>query len=166
VGDWVTLTGGTLLEGEWRTVSCDLSSTGLDLSGDFYLAIAQQDNYPYKSQDGIAVDQLALDRPVMDALNLVVSEVATLTVENVDPSSIVLPLRSFSGGLTPTAFGLLNLGQPFESLGFLTPDASGIAQAQFQVPFLAKGLTFYLQSLEIKGLHARISNLLIEKVTN
>jgi hypothetical protein len=166
VGDWVALTGGTLLEGEWRTAHCDLSTAGLDLSGDFYLAIAQQDNYPYKNEDGVGVDQLALDRPVMDAVNLVVSETATLTVENVDPYSLVLPLRSFSDGLTPTAMGLLNLGQPFESLGFLTPDAAGIAQAQFQVPFLAKGLTFYLQALEINGLDARISNLLVEKVTN
>lgn len=166
LSDWVALTGGSSFEGKWRTVRCNLADSGLDLNGDFYLAIAQQDNYPYKNQDGVSVDQLALDRPVLDAVNLIVNQTATLTVENVDPYSIVLPLRSLFSGETATALGLVNLGYPFESMGFLIPDESGFAQIQFQVPYLAKDKTFFLQALEITGLKARMSNLLEEKVTN
>ena len=166
VSDWAAATGGETEEGEWRTLSCDLSDGGLDLSGDFYLAFAQQDNYPFKTEDGVAVDQLALDRPVFNAVNLIVAEVATLTVENVDPYSLVLPLRSFSAGQTTTALGLLDLATPFESMGFLAPDENGLAQVEFLIPYLAKDRTFYLQALEINGMEARISNLLIEKVTN
>ena len=164
--DWQALTGGEENIGEWVTLSFDLAASSLDLSGDFYLAIAQQDNYPFKNQDGVSVDQLALDRPVLNVVNMVVNETAVLTVENVNPYSLVLPLQSLFKGTSQTAFGQLDLGHPFESLGFLRPNGAGYAEAQFQVPYLAKDKTFYIQALEVNGLEARISNLLVETVTN
>ncbi len=165
LSDWVSITGGTSNQSNWRTISTDLAASGLDLSSDFYLAIAQEDNYPYKDQDGVAVDQLAMDRPVVDLIDLIVAQTATLTIYNVEPYSLIVPLRSSSKGLTQTAYGTLHLAMPFDSLGILAADASGVAQAQFNVPFFAEGMTFFIQALELNGLEARFSNLLIEKVT-
>ena len=157
LSDWETLIGAT---GTWVTLTCDLSSTAVDVSGDFYLAFAQADNYPYGFLDGVAIDNIDIGGapPLLyDVQNLVAGQQATLTVSGADPSSILLLGYSLrGGGPSTTPFGVADLTQPIERIGRYSPNAQGELSIQVNVAPTISGLPVWTQALEITTLQVGI----------
>ena len=156
--DWKTLIGSSL--DNWVLLSCDLSSTSVDVSGDFYVAFAQSDDYPYAFLDGVGIDDINVGGApplLFNAQNLVAGEQVTLTVTGADPSSLVFLGYSLRGpGPTTTPFGVAHLSQPIEQLGRFTPDGQGQVQMTSPVPPTALGVPVWMQALELTTIGAGI----------
>lgn len=155
VSDWGTLIGGTAVH---ALVSCDLASTSVDVSGDFYVAIAQQDNFPYLDLDGVGIDNITVGSPILTASNVVAGATATLDVSGANPVSVVILAYSRLAGPTATPFGNADLGSPYTQIGRFVPDAQGDISTNVNVPAIAAGLTIWMQGLEFSGAGGRFSN--------
>lgn len=150
VTDWRTLIGQ---EDVWTPLTADLSSTSVDVSGDFYLAIAQADDYPFGGLDGVAIDDLSIGGtpPLLyDVQNLVAGSMATFSVTGADPTSLVVIGYSLRGpGPTTTPYGIASLSNPIEQLGRFRPNAQGEVIVQSPIPPTGGGAMVWTQALEI-----------------
>lgn len=145
--DWSQIIPG--VPGQRSRVEVPLAQSGLDLSGDFYLALAQRDNFPYATMDGVGIDNLTLDAPQLAVPGLVGGQVGTFHVDQAQASSLVVIAYSTRPGPTATPFGNASLGSNYEEIGRYTPDAQGTVSAQFFIPSVASGMTIWLQAAEI-----------------
>lgn len=157
--DWQTLIGSGNLD-TWVLLSCDLASTSVDVSGDFFVAFAQADDYPYGFLDGVGIDDINIGGApplLFNAQNLVAGQQVTLTVTGADPSSLVFLGYSLRGpGPTTTPFGVASLSHPIEQLGRFVPNALGEVQTATSVPPTAMGVPVWLQALELTTIGAGI----------
>lgn len=157
--DWETLIGSGNLD-TWVPLSCDLSSTAVDVSGDFFVAFSQSDDFPYANLDGIGIDDINVGGApplLFNVQNLVAGSQATLTVTGADPTSIVIMGYSLRGpGPTTTPFGVADLTQPIDQIGRFAPDAQGEVMITSPVPPTAAGVPIWTQALEITSLNVGI----------
>jgi hypothetical protein len=157
--DWQTLIGAGNLD-TWVPLSCDLASTNVDVSGDFWVAFAQSDDYPYAFLDGVGIDDINIGGapPLQfNAQNLIAGQQVTLTVTGAAPSSLVFIGYSLRGpGPTTTPFGVAQLSHPIEQLGRFTPTAQGEVQTTAPVPPTATGVPVWMQALELTTASAGI----------
>ena len=142
----------------WDLATCDLASAGVDLSGDFYLAIAQDDNFPFMDLDGLSVDNVTVGTPVYTIANLVAGGTANLAVSGVAPGSNLVLVYSLVPGPIATGFGFADVGNPFKKIGTFTPDRNGNVGAFLRVPTGALGVTAWSQGLEIQAGVGRFTN--------
>ncbi|MAW60073.1 MAG: hypothetical protein CMJ94_04455 [Planctomycetes bacterium] len=155
VGDWAALTG---VVGERVLVTCDLASTSVDVSGDFYVLFSQYDNFPYADLDGVGIDNIVVGSPVLAASNLVSGSAANLDATGCDPAGILILAYSLNPGPTATPYGTADIGSPYKEIGRFSPDASGNVSISVNLPPSTAGLTAWVQGLEISGLGARFTN--------
>ena len=157
--DWNNLIGSGNLD-TWVQLSCDLSSTSVDVSGDFWVAFAQSDDYPYGFLDGVGIDDINVGGApplLFNAQNLVAGQQVTLTVTGADPSSLVFIAYSLRGpGPTTTPFGVADLSHPIEQLGRFTPTTQGEVMTTSPVPPTAAGVPVWMQALELTSLSVGI----------
>jgi hypothetical protein len=157
--DWATLIGAGNLD-TWVQLSCDLSSTSVDVSGDFFVAFAQSDDYPFAFLDGVGIDDINVGGApplLFNVQNLVAGQQVTLTVTGADPSSFVFMGYSLSGpGPTTTSFGVAYLSHPIEQLGRFTPNAQGEVQTSVPVPPTAIGVPVWMHALELTSIGSGI----------
>lgn len=161
--DWVRMTSGTSYQKQWRRVSGDLAASGLDLSGNFYFAIAQADDFRFGGQDGVAIDNLCCGGVVVplryEVTNLVAGSIARFEVTGLDRDALVSLMYSFAGpGPTVTPFGLADLGSPYATLATVDADRDGHAEVVLTVPTSLLGRTVWTQAVEILGASGRFSN--------
>jgi len=152
--DWAALAGFEV----YQLATCDLASTTVDVSGEFYVAIAQSDNFPYGYLDGVGVDNVTVGCPVYTASNLVAGGMGDLAVSGANPAAVVYLAYSLLPGPITTPYGLADLGAPYKIIGAFAPDASGNIATQLPIPPLAAGVTAWTQGLEISGAGARFTN--------
>lgn len=152
--DWAANAGFEV----YNFVTVDLGSTSVDTSGDFYVAIAQEDNFPYGYLDGIGVDNIAISCPIYAVSNLVAGGTANLDLSNCLPGSLVYMAYSLTPGPTNTPYGIADVGSPYTMIGQFTADASGNVNATLPVPGIAAGITAWSQCLELTPTTARFSN--------
>lgn len=161
--DWVRMTAGASYVKQWRRVGGDLATSGLDLSGNFYFAIAQADDFPFGGQDGVAIDNLCCGGAVeplrYEISNLIAGATARFEVSGLDRDAFVSLMYSFAGpGPTVTPFGLADLGSPYATLATVDADRNGRAQISLLVPTGLLGRTVWTQAVEILGASGRFSN--------
>ena len=169
ISDWQHMTGGAQYVGQWQKVTCDLTSTTVDVSGQFYLAVCQADDFPYNSQDGVAIDDFCIGGDV-EALrysitNLVADQKARLTVTGLDPAAFVAILVSLHGaGPSDTIWGMADVGSPFYNIAYVDADSRGQVHLSVKVPRWTQGQTLWSQAVEILDPMARFSPMVTEVV--
>lgn len=154
VSDWVHMTGGPMHVGMWKKVTCDLSVTSVDVSGQFYLAVCQADDFPFNSQDGVVVDDLCIGGDVIalryEVSNLVAGDYARLTITGLDPIAFAAMLVSLQGpGPTVTPYGLADVGYPYFTIAYGDANKHGEVRVQKLVPPWTQGMTVWSQAAEI-----------------
>jgi len=154
--DWTQLVG--LDRGDQALVVADLRSSGLNLDGDFYLAIAQQDDFPYADLDGLRVDEITIGLPVLELTELIPNQVATLQIRGARAGSEVTVAYSPLPGPLVTPYGNAGIGLPYIEVGTYIAGAQGEATDNLLIPPLAAGATVWVQALELVGLDGRFSN--------
>jgi hypothetical protein len=157
--DWENLIGTGNL-GVWTSLLADLSSTTVDVSGQFYLAFSQADDYPYANLDGVGIDDIIIGGgpPLLfDVQNMVAAQTATFTVTGAATTSLVVIAYSLNGpGPSTTPYGQADMTPPYYKLGQFTPDAQGSVIVQRPVPPRAGGVPVWTQALEITTLNIGI----------
>lgn len=161
--DWGRITNGPQYLKQWRRVVGDLAHAGLDLSGSFYLAISQADDFPFGTQDGVAVDDLVCGGDVVplryEIRNAVGGQRADFLVTGLNPDAFVAYLYSFAGpGPSETVYGTADLGTPSQTLAMVDADRNGTAAISLVVPPYLSGTTVWTQAVEILGTGGRFSN--------
>lgn len=148
VEDWTEATGGFFNFQKWVPLRVQLGKSGLDLRGDFYLAIAQADNRAYAESDGLAVDEIKIwVEPLLTATENGAGNPATIDVEDCVPDAQVTLLYSLDGaGPTVTIWGKLELSQPIGNLGSKTVDANGMVQYSGTIPNGLAGRNLWLHA--------------------
>jgi len=150
VTDWEALIGPA---NTWTQITCDLSSTPADVSGDFLVAFAQSDNAAFGTLDGLGIDDISIGGtpPLLyDVQNFVAGSMATFTVTGADPSSVVVIGYSLTGaGPTTTLYGLADLSDPIEELGKYFPNGQGEVVEMRPLPPMSTGIVIYTQALEV-----------------
>lgn len=146
--DWYAATGGYVNLGRWQTVRLDLREAGLDLSGAFYLAIAQADNRAYAEYDGLAVDEIRVfAEPLLSMSGTTGGQAYDITVERCVPGAVVTTLASLKGNdPRETVYGVLELSPPLYDLGARTADAAGDALWSGTVPAFLSGRPLWLHA--------------------
>ena len=173
-GTWNDLTPAT-----WeQVIGLDLAATPAVTSGQFYLMLAQDDNFPLGNLDGVQVDDIDLTGPplgpTLSIANLVGGQVPTATVVNATPGDMVFFAYSFLGpGPTTLAAGVcgtvdadLGDGTPASVMnnGMVVADPGGTAvfmPANVINPVLT-GTTVWLQGYD-RGSCTK-TNLLVEVI--
>ncbi len=161
--DWVLQTGGTAYAESWRKLSFFMDTTPVSLDGNFFLAFAQADDFPYGSNDGVAIDDVRIGSSVqplqVTVSNLIGGQTAEVLVEGADPARVVTILYSFDGaGPTLTPYGLAQVSAPTVTLVTRDPDLNGMVRLQVAVPVAAIGRAVWAQAIEFLGVDGRFSN--------
>ena len=126
----------------------------VDLTQDFYLMFAQDDNFPHAYLDGITIDNIEINDGSSAGLvyavpgGLVAGQQATMQVTGATPGATVMLGYSISGaGPTNTQFGAVDMSLPIKVLTVMTADAQGVATYNPIVPNFP-GLTLYTQGVD------------------
>lgn len=133
----------------WSSVTgLELGAGGIDLTGDFYLMFAQEDNYPYASLDGVGVDDVVLRPAPGGGCGLAVTMVgtcpgqATLEIVGARPGSRVLLVYGAPGSFqwmgTPCTG--LTLGLQTPRVGASWDPASEVLCLPVRLPASACGM--------------------------
>lgn len=146
--DWDEATGGYLNLGQWQSIRIPLGKAGLDLTGNFYLALAQSDNRAFADSDGLVIDELRVwIEPFLFVTENGAGATAELDVSDAVPGSTITALYSLDGpGPVDTPFGKLDLTLPIYTLDVATADAAGNAQFSGFVPPGMAGRTVWMQA--------------------
>jgi hypothetical protein len=152
--DWMVMTGGSA---DWTEVQLELHKTPVDLNGHFYLAIAESDDFPFGTVDGVVVDDVVIT-PTKSTLeysvsNLVGGQSAQLDVIGaVRQGSLVSILFStFGPGPMYTPFGVADMTPPLTEVGTFIPDPNGEVHETAFVPLVAVGAMIWTQAIELFG---------------
>jgi len=176
-GIWVSEDGATwhLAYGDWSALlsswqavtAVDLSGAGANTAGDFYMLIAQDDNFPYGYLDGIGIDDISIAQPVppgpsLAVVNLIGGQTATLEVTNATADGIVAVGISATGaGPTPSVYGDVMLSPPIHTAQRRADAAGAASFSHLAYPHLV-GKTLYFQAVDHTT--AALSNALAEVV--
>ncbi len=138
----------------WELQSAvDLSAGVTNTSGDFYLLIAQSDNFELGGADGICIDDVVVypagpQPPTLAVYNLVAGGIVTIEVTNNNPGDICQVAYSMlGGGPFNSPYGPVYLTPPYNVLPPMTADAQGVAKLVSPVPPPAAGLPVWLHGL-------------------
>lgn len=157
--DWEYLIGAGNI-GVWEPMVVDLSSTSVDVSGPFYLAFAQADDYPYGGLDGVGIDDVVIGTlpPLLyNVQNLVAGQLADFTITGGAPTSHLVIAYSLTGpGPENTPYGLADMSDPIFQAGIWVPDANGNLNIQLPIPPTGAGVPIWSQALEITDYGAGI----------
>ncbi|MDA1259695.1 MAG: hypothetical protein O3A20_03650 [Planctomycetota bacterium] len=133
----------------WNAVSVDLTGYHAITNGPFYLMFQQQDNFPYNDLDGIGVDDLCISAsgPLGPTLtkNGSCPGLIGLQITNATANAPVALFYGPAGSFTqsspsrPCQGIVLGIQTP-HFVGFLTTNASGQTQLQFNAPSGACGV--------------------------
>ncbi|NQU47749.1 MAG: hypothetical protein HQ519_03800 [Planctomycetes bacterium] len=169
ISNWTHMTGGVSKVGKWQKVTCDLGTVNADLSGQFYLAVCQADDFPYNSQDGVVIDDLCIGGDVValrfSIAGLVAGELARLEVTGLDPLAFTTILVSLIGpGPTQTLYGTADVGYPYHTLAYVDANTAGEVRIQAPVPPWTSGMMVWGQAVEIVNFETRFSNAIAEAV--
>ncbi len=153
VTDWGALAPG----GEWTAVTADLGQTPVDLNGNFLLAFAEADNYPFGVHDGVIIDDVVME-PTDSTLFYSLSNVVGGQTANIDvtgavrTSSLVSVFLSTHGpGPVMTPYGEALLTPPLKLIGTYPPNANGEIHETAFVPGRFTGMTIWSQVIESDG---------------
>ncbi|MBC8404687.1 MAG: hypothetical protein H8E15_05650 [Planctomycetes bacterium] len=159
--DWAQMTAGSA---DWTDVSVDLGQSPVDLGGDFFLAIAEADNYPFGVHDGIIVDDIRIET-TQSTLQYSLSNLVAGQYSNIDvvgalrPGSLVTVFFSPHGpGPVSTPFGDAFMTPPLTEVGSYTPTANGEVHETKWVPLAAQGAQIWTQVIESNGVTGVWSN--------
>ena len=163
------MTGGVSKVGKWQKVTCDLATVEADLSGQFYLAVCQADDFPFNSQDGVVIDDLCIGGDVValrySITGLLAGGLARLEVTGLDPLAFTTILVSLIGpGPTQTLYGTADVGYPYHTLAYVDANTAGEVRIQAPVPPWLAGMTVWSQAVEIVDFETRFSNASAEVV--
>ncbi|MBL7007578.1 MAG: FG-GAP repeat protein [Planctomycetes bacterium] len=131
----------------------DLSTSSVSTAGDFYLALAQSDNFELGLNDGICIDDVSVHSsgpqpPTLAVYNLIAGMLATIEVTNNNPGDrCLVGYSKFGGGPINTPFGQVYLTPPYVALPPMTANALGVAQLVAPVPPIAAGANVWLHGL-------------------
>ncbi len=157
--NWENLIGAGNI-GTWEPMVVDLSSTSVDVSGPFYLAFCQADDYPYGGLDGVGIDDIVIGTlpPLLyNVQNLVAGQQAHFTVTGAASTSRIVLAYSLTGsGPANTAYGLAAMTEPIYQIGMWLPDASGRLDVDLNIPPTAAGVPVWTQALEVTNYGAGI----------
>lgn len=152
--------------GEWTSVTLDLGQTPVDLNGDFMVAFAEADNYPFGVHDGVAIDDVIAE-PTGTTLHYSLSNVVGGQLANIDitgayrPGSLVSVFLSTSGpGPVNTPYGPALMTPPLKLVGTYQPDPNGEIHETVGVPPRFTGMTIWTQVIEAAGAEGSWSNAL------
>tara|TARA_B100000959_G_scaffold46027_2_gene46827 strand:- start:206 stop:1927 length:1722 start_codon:yes stop_codon:yes gene_type:complete len=162
-GVWVSADGATYTQvygpwspllPSWQVVSgIDLSNSGVDTDGQFYLLFAQSDNFPMGYLDGIQIDDISISgpappAPTLDVTGLVAGGTATMSASNCTPNGKVFIVFSLAGGgPVSTPFGDGFVSPPYNVLK-VNADGSGAASLDKDVPAGAAGVSVWFHGAD------------------
>ncbi len=152
--EWHTHAG----QSEYNFVVCDLASTTVNVSGDFYVAIAQEDDYEFAYLDGVSIDNITINCPLYQEPNLVGGSTANFELNACTPGSFVSLVYSRTPGPTVTPYGIADVGSPYTRIGSTLAGGAGNVNFSESVPAAATGHTVWTQAVEIASTSARFSN--------
>ena len=154
--DWAQVYGDwSGIGSSWELVDeVPLHGNGVDISGDFYLLFAQEDNFPYMNLDGIGIDDVRVHRadPVLSVANLVAGQIATVSISGGTPFSRNFVSWSLGGGAIPSVWGPISLDLPYHTLPVIDIDFAGDGSVTGQTQPGTSGLPVYFQGLEVPSL--------------
>jgi hypothetical protein len=140
----------------WTPMTVDLSTTSVNTDGQFYLIIAQSDNYGIGTGlDGLGVDDILVKEippagPQLAVYNLISGQQAILEVTYAGPGNAVIIAYSLRGpGPTNTPYGTVLLTPPFEKLPPIPANAAGTVTVPVNVPNGITGLPVWLHAGEL-----------------
>jgi hypothetical protein len=154
VDEWYNIAGSS----EYKMVVCDLASTTVDVSGQFYVAIGQQDDFPFADLDGVSVDNIAINCPVYTVSNLVTGSTAQIKLEHAAPGAYTFFVYSRTPGPSVTNFGLADFGSVYTIYAQHVVDLNGEVNFSLPMPPAGAGQTFWTQVLELTPTTSRFSN--------
>ncbi len=138
----------------WDPISAiDLSAGVTNTTGDFYLLIAQSDNFDLGNADGLCVDDLKVypsgpQPPYFAVYNLVAGGLATFEITNNNPGDVCqIGYSLVGGGPINSPFGQVFLTPPYSALPLMTADATGKASLVLPVPPPTAGRNVWLHAL-------------------
>jgi hypothetical protein len=157
--DWERVGSGwfNLPIGAWTHVTgVALDSSSVDVSGEFYLVIAQSDNVELGNGDGVLVDDLNI-APASSAYEItqitpgVTGTLNTIEVEGATPGKkTTIGWARVTGNFSVPGCPGLNLDIPRPTLiGTKTADGAGHAEINVFVPPVASGITALVQAAEL-----------------
>ncbi len=158
--DWGQIAPG----GDWVEASYDLTDMPVDLNGNFYLAFSQSDNYPFRDNDGVALDDISLEVTestlFYSVSNVVAGQVANIDVEGAvrTGSQVSVFLSTKGPGPVMTPFGEALMTPPLKLIGTFTPDPNGEVHETAMVPPNFTGVTIWTQVIESDGVTGQWSN--------
>ncbi|KAA3605171.1 MAG: hypothetical protein DWQ01_21515 [Planctomycetota bacterium] len=160
-GDW------TSLPQAWTYVTgVDLASTPVDITGQFYLAFVQEDNFPYLDLDGVGIDDIAIPgRALLTSTALAGGAYATVTIDSTTAGGTATLLASFTGS-GPSFYGnvQVDLSQPIFTIVTIPTDVNGDAVLSSIVPANLSGRTIYLQGIVSDGINSNVTTLLVDTI--
>ncbi len=140
----------------WTPITVDLSTTSINTDGQFYMIIAQSDNYGIGTGlDGICFDDILVKEippagPQLSVNNLVSGQQCTIEVNYATPGHAVIIAYSLrGGGPTNTPYGTVLLTAPFEKLPPVPANSAGNVTIPINVPNGITGLPVWLHAGEL-----------------
>ena len=164
---WGVLVGPTNTWEKLRDLALD--STPVDVTAQFYLAIVQEDNFPYLDLDGVGIDDIHLPQvafePILAATDLIGGAYGTVTISEAPTTGSGYYLSSFSGlGSDPIGGLTTGLSAPIFNFATLPLDILGQTVLTKLVPATLSGRTVYLQGVALGGGGAYLTNTVTELV--
>jgi hypothetical protein len=137
----------------WESIDpLDLTGTAVDTSVPFYLAMVQEDNFPYLDLDGVGIDDISIPGvnppPVLSVSTLTGGAYGTLSVASLYPGASTAFLASLVGSGPDLYNGIeVNLSNPIINIANRNNDINGFAIFSQIVPAGLSGSTIYLQAV-------------------
>jgi hypothetical protein len=158
--DWGTLAPA----GNWTEITVDLGQAPVDLNGNFYLAFAEADNYPFGIHDGVIIDDVVME-PTDSTLFYSLSNVVGGQTANIDVTGAVrngslvsVFLSTHGPGPVTTPYGDALMTPPLKLIGTFPPSLDGEVHETATVPARFTGMTIWSQVIESDGVIGVWSN--------
>ena len=140
--------------GAWINVAgVDISNSGVDTNGQFYLLFAQEDNFPMAYLDGIQIDDISIapvapPGPTLSVNPLIAGQASVVSLDNCTPNNLAYFVYSLAGGgPINTPFGPGYVSSPYKVIPLPT-DANGHAGVTKNVPAGTTGLNIWFHGAD------------------
>ncbi len=140
--------------GAWINVAgVDISNSGVDTNGQFYLLFAQEDNFPMANLDGIQIDDISIapvapPGPTLSVNPLIAGQASVVSLDNCTPNNLAYFVYSLAGGgPINTPFGPGYVSSPYKVIPLPT-DANGHAGVTKNVPAGTTGLNIWFHGAD------------------